>query len=227
MLASLSFNMSMFKKSLISIAVVSVFSISSLAADKGQGRLFLGSTQISPKDVNTELESQGLEEFDMINQFGVEITLPTLKFANGGFRYTHRTMTEEELVPSTVTDYQAELTQQVFAGILRAPLNSSDYVKLDLFVGAGITSSELKIKTLTQDGSVAKKGYTSPMAVAGGSVSFGVKSIFFTIEAGYEYNKVTGLKETGTVSGNIDEFDLSGSYLTIGLMFDGVPVFKK
>ena len=217
----------MLKKSLISIAVVSLYSISSLAADKGQGRLFLGSTKINPDDVNTELESQGLKEFDMINQFGVEITLPALKFANAGFRYTHRMVKEEELVASTVTDYNAELTQQVFAGILRAPLNNSDYAKFDLFVGAGVTSSELKIKSLTQDGSVDKKGYTSPMAVAGGSASFGVKSVFFTIEAGYEYNKVTGLKETGTVSGNIDEFDLSGGYLTIGLMFDGVPVFKK
>ncbi len=217
----------MFKKSLISVAVVSFFSMSSLAADKGQGRLFLGSTKINPENVNTELESQGLKEFDMINQFGVEITLPALKFANAGFRYTHRMIKEEELAASTVTDYHAELTQQVFAGILRAPLNNSDYAKFDLFVGAGVTSSELKIKSLTQDGSVDKKGYASPMAVAGGSASFGVKSIFFTIEAGYEYNKVTGLKETDTVSGNIDEFDLSGGYLTIGLMFDGVPVFKK
>lgn len=216
----------MLKKSLISIAVVSLFSMSVFAADKGQGRLFLGSTSISPKDVNTEIESEGLAPFDMINQFGVEITLP-VKFANAGFRYTTRMMTEEEAVANPVTDYQAEISQQVFAGILRAPLKSGDMVQFDVFVGAGVTSSDLKIKTLAQDGTIEKKGYSSPMAVAGASVSLGFKSVFFTIEAGYEHNKVTGLKETGTVSGNIDEFDFSGSYLTIGLMFDGVPVFKK
>lgn len=36
-------------------------------------------------------------------------------------------------------------------------------------------------------------------------------------------NKVDQYETSGTVTGNIKETDLSGSYFTIGLMLDGIP----
>ncbi|MNL88607.1 hypothetical protein D3C87_2184120 [compost metagenome] len=42
-------------------------------------------------------------------------------------------------------------------------------------------------------------------------------------EGGIESNKVKDLKSSGTVNSSIDTLDLSGSYFSLGLMFDGVP----
>jgi len=35
-------------------------------------RLFAGTTEISPKDLNTEMASEGLKEFDNITQFSAQ-----------------------------------------------------------------------------------------------------------------------------------------------------------
>lgn len=214
------------KRIIATIVFVSLFCTFSYAADRGQGRLFLGSTQIEPKDVNDALEAENMKKLDMINQYGVEITLPVLKFAQAGFRYTQRMVKEEEATPSSTTDYQTELTQQIFAGVLRAPLVDRDYFKFDVVLGAGATGTELKLKTGSLDGSLDKKGFSSPMAFAGASIAVGYKNFFFTIEAGYEQNKVSKLKATNLTT-NADDLDLSGGYLTVGLLFDDVPVFTK
>ena len=64
------------------------------------------------------------------------------------------------------------------------------------------------------------------MAFAGASVAVGYKSFFFTIEGGYEHNKISGLKATN-INNAVDDLDLSGGYLVVGLLFDNVPVFTK
>lgn len=206
--------------------LVLAFSFCSIsdAADRGQGRLFLGSASVSPSDANTALQSQGMEEFKMNNQLGVEITLPALKILQAGFRYTHRPNKEEENPANAATDYTAELNQQVFMGVARLPLVDGDVVKFDFVLGAGAATTELKLKTAGIDGSLEKKG--SPVALAGATVGIGFKKFFFTVEGGYEYNKVSSLKAKNMTS-NVDSMDLSGGYLLVGLLFNDVPVFTK
>ncbi|WP_409479855.1 hypothetical protein [Pseudobdellovibrio sp. HCB154] len=214
------------KQSILAAISLTVLCSFAQAEDRGQGRLFLGSTQIDPKDVNDGLEAQSMKKLDMINQYGVEITLPAFKVIQAGFRYTQRMVTEEEVTPNAATEYKTDVTQQVFAGVVRAPIVNRDYFKFDVVAGAGATSTELKLKTGTVDGSLDKKGFSSPMAFAGASVAVGYKSFFFTIEAGYEHNKVSSLKATN-INNAAEDMDLSGSYLTVGLLFDNVPVFTK
>jgi len=93
-------------------------------------------------------------------------------------------------------------------------------------LGAGAASTELKLKTATVNGSLDKKGFSSPVAFAGATVGVGYKSFFFTVEGGYEYNKVSSLKATNMTS-NVDSMDLSGGYLLVGILFNDVPVFTK
>ena len=214
------------KQSIIAAISFTLLCSFAQAEDRGQGRLFIGSTQVDPKDVNDALEAQSMKKLDMINQMGVEITLPALKVLQAGFRYTHRLVKEEEATPNPATDYNTDVTQQVFAGVVRAPIISRDYFKFDVLAGAGASSTEVKLKTGTVDGSLDKKGFSSPMAFAGASVAFGYKSFFFTIEGGYEYNKVSGMKATN-INNAVEDMDLSGSYLVVGLLFDNVPVFTK
>ena len=214
------------KQSIIAAISFTLLCSFAQAEDRGQGRLFIGSTQIDPKDVNDALEAQSMKKLDMINQMGVEITLPALKFLQAGFRFTHRLVKEEEATPNAATDYSTDVTQQVFAGVVRAPIVSRDYFKFDVVAGAGATSTEVKLKTGAVDGSLDKKGFSSPMAFAGASVAVGYKSFFFTIEGGYEYNKVSGMKATN-IPNAAEDLDLSGGYLTVGLLFDNVPVFTK
>lgn len=213
-------------KSILAAVVTTLTCTFVFAADRGQGRLFLGSTQISPKQANDALDTTGMAKLDMHNQLGLEITLPLLKFAQAGFRYTHRPTREEEATANDTTDYYTELNQQVFAGVLRAPLVNRDVFKFDVVLGAGLTSTELKLKSAGLEGSLDKKGYSSPMALAGLSFAVGYKKFYFVIEGGYEHNKVSGLKESNITS-TVKELDLSGSYLTVGLLFDDVPVFTK
>lgn len=37
-------------------------------------------------------------------------------------------------------------------------------------------------------------------------------------------NKIEKLEKSGTINDNVKTIDLTGSYLTIGLMFDGIPI---
>lgn len=214
------------KQSILAAISLTLLCSFSQAEDRGQGRLFIGSTQIDPKEVNDGLEAQNMKKLDMINQMGVEITLPAFKILQAGFRYTHRLVKEEEATPNAATDYSTDVTQQVFAGVVRAPIVSRDYFKFDVVAGAGATGTEVKLKTGSVDGSLDKKGFSSPMAFAGASLAVGYKSFFFTIEGGYEYNKVSGMKATN-INNAVEDMDLSGGYLTVGLLFDNVPVFTK
>ena len=65
------------------------------------------------------------------------------------------------------------------------------------------------------------------MTTVGGSVAFGYQGFFLVFEGGLETNKVKSLTRTGTVSNNVDTIDLSGTYASIGLMFDGVTARSK
>lgn len=196
------------------------------AGDLGQARLFLGSTQTKPTELNTELTAQGLKNVTLNNTFGVEITFPTMQYLQLGLRYSHHLIGQDEDPADANTDYKAELVQDTMMGIARVPFYKSDYVQADIFVGVGASlSSNYTIKTASQDGKLTHS--TAPNAAAGASLSLGYKQYFFMMEAGYEMNKLDKFTSSGTINSNITAMDLSGSYFLIGFMFDGIPIFKK
>jgi len=197
------------------------------AADMGmgQGRLFLGSTKTAPTELNTELTAQGIKNVDLNNSFGVEITFPTFQYLQLGLRYTHHLIGQDETNADPSTDYKASLTQDSMMGIARVPFFKSDFVHMDIFVGAGVSASAFTLKTASQDGKLEKA--TTPNLAAGASLSFGYKKYFLTLEGGYESNKLEDFKRTGNINSNVTAMDLSGSYFLIGFMFDGIPIFTK
>ncbi|WP_413587095.1 hypothetical protein [Bdellovibrio sp. HCB274] len=200
-------------------------SSSAFAADLGlgQGRLFLGSAQVNPTELNTELTAQGIKNVDLNNQFGIEITFPTFEYLQLGLRYSHHLISQD--ASSSANDYKATLSQDGLMGVARVPLVKSDVVRFDLFAGIGANKSTYTIKSAAQDGKLEKE--VSPWAAAGASVAVGYKKFFLFVEGGYESNKLDDMTSSGTINNNVKSMDLSGSYVLLGLMFDGIPIFSK
>lgn len=207
---------------IIFISFVS-FSFSSFGESKmGKARLFLGSTQIKPEELNTDLTAQSLKEASLNNAFGVEITFPFSDRFNGGLRYAKRIISQDELDGSALTDYRVAINQDIMAAVGRYLFYKGEVVNVDAVLGAGIGNTKYEIKSATQDGSMTKQASTYSMGGIGLSIGHG--KYHFLMEAGYDSQKISGLKETGTLNGNISTIDLSGPYFTIGLLFDGIPI---
>lgn len=196
-----------------------------------QARLFIGSTTVDPEDVNTELRAQSLKEIDSITQYGVEALFPVIKFLDIGLRYSKHNIVRDEKNADPNTDFEAEIKQDTAMAVVRIPFFKTDILRLDAFAGYGGSNTNLRVKTSTQDGELQKKAesgwFASPYSSYGGSLAIGYKRFYFIVEGGIETNKVDGFKRVGNINGNIETVDLSGSYITIGLMFDGVSATRK
>lgn len=192
----------------------------------GQGRLFIGSTKVDPKDLNSELESENLKSLDAITQYGVEITFPVTNFLNTGLRYTKKATFADEKDSSSTTNFESKISQEAMLAVARLLVKKTDSAYFDTFIAVGGTNTDFKINSATQDGELDKKNsfFANPIYTAGVSVAVGFKKVYFVIETGYEYNLVDKLKSSGTVNSNVDKINLSGGYVTVGLMFDGIPI---
>ncbi|NUN05864.1 MAG: hypothetical protein HUU57_08880 [Bdellovibrio sp.] len=211
--------------SIFKICVLFLFTApTAMAADMGlgQGRLFLGSAKPSPTELNTELTAQGIKNIDLNNQYGIEITFPTFQYLSLGLRYTHHVTSQEG---SLVQAYKAEISQDGLMGVARVPLFKSDIVHFDIFAAGGVNKTTYTEKSATQDGFLESSA--SPTFAAGASVAVGYQKYFLFLEGGFESNKVESLTRSGTVTTNVNTIDLSGSYVLLGVMFDGIPVFSK
>ncbi|MNL54974.1 hypothetical protein D3C87_1783510 [compost metagenome] len=111
--------------------------------------------------------------------------------------------------------------------LARVPFYKTDIIKLDAFAGVGGSNTTMTVKTGSMDGEYTRKEsgdwVATPIAAAGMSFAIGYKQFYFVVEGGIESNKVDSLKRSGTTSASIDTLDLSGSYFSVGLLFDGVP----
>ncbi len=192
----------------------------------GQGRIFVGSTKVDPKDLNTELEAESLKSLDAITQYGVEITFPVTSFLNTGLRYTIKATFADEKDSSSSTNFESKISQEAMLAVARLLVKKTDSTYFDTFIAVGGTNTNFKINSATQDGELDKKNnfFANPIYTAGASVAVGFKKVYFVIETGYEYNLIDKLKSSGTVNNNVDKINLSGGYVTVGLMFDGIPI---
>ena len=211
---------------LIPIVSLIIFSTcKAVAAEKaGQARLFFGSTQVKPSNLNTELTAQGIKNVDLNNQAGVEITFPTNDYLNLGLRYTKRLISQDDSV--TTTDYKAEINQDVAALVARYAFLKTDMVRLDAVIGVGGSNTTYTLKTATQDGGLSKTGspFATLYSTAGVSLALGKGKFYFVLEGGLDSQKADKLDRSGTINNNVNEIDLSGAYFNIGLMFDGIPI---
>ncbi len=210
---------------------LNIFSLSATATSEdrlGQARLFLGSTQTQPTELNTELAAQGLKKVDLNNKFGVEITFPFSDKLSGGLRYSKYLISQDEINSSSATDYKVGIDQDIAALVGRFIFYKTEFLHLDTVLGVGGSNTNYEIKTATQNGSLTKKGtpFASLYSTGGVSLALGKEKYFFVIEGGYESQKIDSFDRSGTINSNVKSIDLSGPYLTIGFMFEGIPISK-
>ncbi len=196
-----------------------------------QLRLFGGANATDPKDLNEEMQAQGLKTFDTVTQFGAEAG-GALGPIDLGLRYMRKYAKKDEDPSADATDYYAQIDQDTMAIMLRIPIVKSDFVRLDIFGGYGGSNTTLKLETAGYSGSMTKKEsgdwFASPYSLYGASIGVGYKKFYFVFEGGMESNKVKDFKRFPSTTGPaIEELDLSGSYFTIGLMFDGLEGKKR
>lgn len=196
-----------------------------------QARLFLGSTNANPTDLNQEMTTLGLTDFKSIGKYGAEITYPLARFLDVGMRYEKRSLANKELTPTANADYRALLNQDAVLLLARVPFWKNDFVRLDVFGGVGGTNTTLNIRSATQSGELtrreSKDWFASLYTSVGGSVAIGYKSVYFFIEGGVESNKVDTLKRSENFTSSIQTLQLSGGYASVGLMFDGIKARSK
>lgn len=192
-----------------------------------QVRLFAGMVAASPSNADETLELQGLDKLKNTSQLGLEITYPLYRYLDVGARYTKILADSEENPSNPVTDYNSKVDQDTVLLIARVPFIKSDLFRLDAFAGVGGSNTTFKMKTAFQNGELKSRAadgwFGSPYAAAGVSAGIGYKKFYFVFEGGYAMNKVSSFKRSGNISNSLDTLDLSGSYFTVGLMFDGVP----
>lgn len=218
----------------IVIAALSLFCSASAFADNGsfraQARLFFGFSFADPAEVNTMMQSQGLQKFDKIGNPGVEITYPVASFLDVGLRYAFKfnTMFQD---PNNISSNYGGIKQHAILLVARVPIIRSSNFKLDVFAGAGGTNSTFELKTPGFDGKFTKSAtddwFASPYFAAGASTGVGMKDFFLFAEVGLERNNVTKLTPSGTVPGSLSAIALSGPYAMVGILFDGITVRKQ
>ena len=215
------------------LLLLSLSPIQSFAAAQfpAKARLFVGVTTVDPEDVNEEMTAQGLKEFENVSKLGVEITYAAAKFFDVGLNYTHRQMDRDELNSTPSTDWNASLKQDSVSMVGRLPFLKSKFVRMDVFAAVGGTNTTLTVKTATQDGELSRKEsndwFASVMTTYGASIAVGYKKFYLVLEGGIEANKVGSLKRSGNLNSNVETIDLSGSYASIGLLFDGITASTK
>jgi hypothetical protein len=192
-----------------------------------KGRVFVGADSVNPSELNTEMDAQNIKDFKTATKYGVDITYALTNFLDVGFRYEHLNQKNLEQTATAGQDYQATLTQDAVMGVARAPLWKSAYGRADVFGAVGPSSTTFSIKNTTQDGKLTKTDYASICAEVGGSIGVGFKNVYFYVEGGYKSNQVGSFTREGTISSNVKSIDLSGSYATIGLLFDGITATSK
>jgi hypothetical protein len=194
-------------------------------------RLFIGQTGISPDNLNTEMTAQSIKNFKDVNQMGIEATYSQFKHFEFGFRYTKHYAKNEEEPANPATDFYGTLNQDSVMFVVRIPFVKTNFFRADVFGGVGGSNTTFTIKTAGQDGELSrKKGndwFATPYTAVGGSFAVGFKKFYLVAEGGIENNKIKDFDRTGNVNANITNIDLSGSYFTIGLLFDGVSATKK
>jgi hypothetical protein len=197
-----------------------------------QGRLFVGNTFISPTELNNEMAAQGLQKFTGIPEIGVEITYPLIRLLDVGMRYTRKGATQYDVGSTTSTTNRGDIRQDSILLLARVPFVRTSLFKFDVFAGLGGNNTTFEIKSAAENGQLTKKAsssywFASPEFSAGASAGLGFQKVFLFLEGGYDRARATGLSRTGNVGSNVSAIDISGPYVMLGLLFDGISSRKN
>jgi hypothetical protein len=215
--------MTTIKNSLL-LAVLLLTTVARAAdAPKVKGRIWAGQVTADPKDLNSTLTTDHVDNISKYNKFGADITNPVLSHLELGVRYDkiYQNNTGTNSINS------ATLNQDIVMGEMRIPIVTSTLLHADIFAAAGLSDSKVEFNTTTETGKLKTDGATGFASEAGATLGIGFKTVYLFVESGYISNKVQGMKKDSTLTNSVTSMDLSGSYMSIGLLIDGVSPSKK
>ena len=204
------------------------FSFNTLAASGGgmdfgkmQGRLFGSVMGIKPKTLNDSITTYNLQPYSKLYGYGFEIAQEFFPHINLGMRVEGKyvKVNKDSSVASTSTIYYSSISQTLGDGVLRIDVIKTHYFKFDLFGAVGLSSNQIEIHTSTTgEGNFVGNAFHQK---AGGSIGIGFGGVYLMAEAGYDWNKLNNLKKTRSVPSGIDNIDLSGQYVAVGVILTG------
>ncbi|AZZ35295.1 hypothetical protein CIK05_00240 [Bdellovibrio sp. qaytius] len=190
-------------------------------------RFFLSDTKFANKDENLGalMMPDQIEEMKGITGFGLEVDAELNSWFKAGTKVKgvfNGSNKKEAAFPATeyisVQQYSAGLTGRVM-------LVNKDNIFLDMFGELGLSNNSVELKT---SGGTAKWEKNSHFYQrAGASMGLGGSLLKMYVEGGYENFKMKNPNYEGTIGQNINEIDLSGSYVSVGLVISGIPSWIK
>jgi hypothetical protein len=189
------------------------------------GRVFGGGVNVSPDEVNTELKDDGLKKISTTLLLGIEGSYPVLSWLELGVRYAKNQVNRDEDPSDPDHGYKVYASQDMLMLMARFPIVKSNFFIFDIFGGYGGVSTVLKIEDASQSGELSRNSpsdvFRTGVHTYGASMSVGWKSFFLFVEGGVLGDKVDAFKRTGTIRGEIQKLDLSGTYGMVGFLFNG------
>jgi hypothetical protein len=116
---------------------------------------------------------------------------------------------------------------QYSAGLLgRVPLVDSNTVLVDIFAELGASNNKIEVKTSASGSAEFTKDSVFFQRV-GASLGLGWSSFKIFAEAGQEFHKIDNLNKSGSLVAAVSSVDLSGPYVSVGLVISGMPSWIK
>jgi hypothetical protein len=185
--------------------------------------MYIGVLDADPKLMNDQLSSFGLKKFSSIPFAGADIAWPVGNYFTFGIRYVVGNQTRDESPPNFVQSYQAKIDNKAYAVTSRVAFLQKKWIRADVLAGVGLSSTNVEVTSATTTGSWSLTS-NFPYYVGGASLALGYDHYFLVVEGGYVSNKITDPLATGTGFPKIDNIDLSGTYMTVGLLYTGPRV---
>lgn len=211
------------------LLLVLIYTLPSHALDIGgspaQLRFFVGTQKVSPGEVNDVLKADGVDSYSSISTYGIEGTYQIVPRLNVGVRGEGKWQKVKETASppaNTQNPYYSSLQQSAALLVARVDLVTGAVFRMDAFGAAGTAATSMDIRGPAGD-SKYSHAMSSIVYEAGASIGVGWGNMYFSVEAGNEWNKINGLTKTGASSSALTAIDLSGGFLTIGVLFNGLP----
>jgi hypothetical protein len=192
------------------------------------GRIFGGISSVDPTNLNKEMSAQSLNKIDQVLMVGAEVLHSPVKYFEWGVRYTKNYASQDEASGGSSTSYHGTLNQDSLMFITRIPYIKTNLLRADVFGAYGGTNTTFTFETASMSGDLTKRDknswYAGACSAFGASVAVGYKSFYFYVEAGSTTNIVKNPTRSGTVNSNVTEIDISGPYVSAGILIDGIGV---
>lgn len=188
-------------------------------------RFFISNNNFS--DDNTALNSlttaDNVEKLKSLAGFGLEVDARLKPWLKVGTRI--KGIFNAVKAPEPAQAY-TQLSQYTAGLLARIPIVDNSSVLFDVFTEVGLANTTLEVKTTSSGtGEFSKEG--GVFGRAGASVGFGWESGKIFVEGGQEWNKLDGLSFKGNLVNNVSSVDLSGTYVSVGVIISGIPSWIK